>query len=297
MPISIIVASYNYERFIGRTLASLISQTWRDWEAIVVDDGSTDGSIDVIREYVSRDPRIKLFTHEGGENRGLINTIRLGMTHCSGEWVAFCESDDWWEPDCLEKRMAYLSRYPEAEFIFNEVFLEGEQKIVCKVKGAVGERFRQSALADMRAFYPDCNPVVTFSCAMLKKSLLERCDFDSPVPMYLDCWLWSQIAFEAPFLLVAEPLTHWLQHEESYTRRGKTRRNKRPSLLLGQLRKGLQELLTGRYPERKAEIFWRLRACPFFRMFTGILYQRRIDARYERIFLCLVRISKKRRES
>lgn len=77
MTISIITASYNYEKYIKDTIESVLSQTYSDWEMIIVDDGSKDKSRDIIKEYCEKDSRIKLYTHEKNVNKGLAETIQL----------------------------------------------------------------------------------------------------------------------------------------------------------------------------------------------------------------------------
>lgn len=75
--ISVIVASYNYAKYIKETLDSLIRQTNKSFEVIVVDDGSKDQSLPIIEEYANRFKNIKLYTHPGNQNRGLAETVEL----------------------------------------------------------------------------------------------------------------------------------------------------------------------------------------------------------------------------
>lgn len=77
--ISVIVASYNYAKYIKETLDSLIRQTNKSFEVIVVDDGSRDQSLPIIEEYANRFKNIKLYTHPGNQNRGLAETVKLGI--------------------------------------------------------------------------------------------------------------------------------------------------------------------------------------------------------------------------
>ena len=87
-PVSIVVASYNYERFIATTLEAIRMQTSSAWEALVVDDGSRDDSVGIIRRFCDSDPRFTLLQHEGGRNRGLAETLQLGVRHATGRWAA-----------------------------------------------------------------------------------------------------------------------------------------------------------------------------------------------------------------
>ena len=84
MKISVITASYNYAQYIEETISSVLSQSYQDWELVVVDDGSSDGSVEIIESYCKKDSRIKLYQHEGGQNKGLKETLLLGLEHSQG---------------------------------------------------------------------------------------------------------------------------------------------------------------------------------------------------------------------
>lgn len=93
---SVIVASYNYQDYIRETLDSLVNQTYKNFEVIVVDDGSSDDSVQIIREYEKKYPFVHLYQHANGKNKGLPETLLLGLNKSKGEFIAFCESDDKW---------------------------------------------------------------------------------------------------------------------------------------------------------------------------------------------------------
>ena len=95
--VSIIVASYNYGRYLKANLESLINQTYKNIEIIVVDDGSTDNSLEIIKEYIKKDSRVQLLTHKNNINRGLKISLQKALQIAKGEYVAFCESDDYWD--------------------------------------------------------------------------------------------------------------------------------------------------------------------------------------------------------
>lgn len=97
--ISIIVPVYNVENYLGRALDSVISQTYPDWEMILVNDGSSDSSLEICREYENKDRRILVINKENG---GVSSARNAGLQAASGEWICFMDGDDWLEKECFE---------------------------------------------------------------------------------------------------------------------------------------------------------------------------------------------------
>lgn len=97
--ISIIVPVYNVEPYLRKCLDSIINQTYRKLEILVIDDGSTDGSGKICDEYKERDERVKVFHTE---NRGLSCARNLGLDEAQGEWIGFVDSDDWLEEYAIQ---------------------------------------------------------------------------------------------------------------------------------------------------------------------------------------------------
>lgn len=97
--ISIIVPVYNAEEYLHRCIDSILSQTFIDFELLLIDDGSTDSSSSICDEYVLKDSRIRVFHKKNG---GASSARNLGLDKCQGQWVAFCDSDDWVYPNWLE---------------------------------------------------------------------------------------------------------------------------------------------------------------------------------------------------
>src|SRR5437870_12319582 len=100
--VSIIVPSYNYAHFIGEALQSIQSQTYSNWECIVVDDGSTDDTGALVRQLAEKDGRIKYVRQE---NRGLAAARNAGMANSEGVYFQFLDADDLLEPQKLERQV------------------------------------------------------------------------------------------------------------------------------------------------------------------------------------------------
>ncbi|WP_409201100.1 glycosyltransferase [Methanobrevibacter sp. DSM 116169] len=97
--VSVVVPVYNVEKYLRKSLDSLINQTLKDIEIICVNDGSTDNSLAILEEYALKDNRIKIITKENG---GLSSARNAGMKHITGEYTSFIDSDDWVETDAFE---------------------------------------------------------------------------------------------------------------------------------------------------------------------------------------------------
>lgn len=104
--VSIVVPCYNCEQFVGETLNAVLAQTFSDWECILIDDASTDGSAEVIREYASRDNRFRPILLE--ENLGAAGARNAGLESVRGHYIAFLDSDDYWVPEKLEKQIKFI---------------------------------------------------------------------------------------------------------------------------------------------------------------------------------------------
>ena len=220
--ISIVTASYNYEKYIKETIESILNQSYADWELIIVDDGSKDNSINVIQEYCNKDSRIKLYTHENNENRGLAETLKLGISKSSGEYVAFLESDDTWDKDCLFHKIQAIEKCPNASVYVNDVNLFGDEQFVNEYKTKQYKYFlKQKELFlnekfDIKEFLQN-NYIPTFSCVTVKKEYIENSDFVSPSKPNLDWFLWVQILLmNSEMVYIQSKDTNWRIHKDSY---------------------------------------------------------------------------------
>ena len=218
--ISVITASYNYENYIKETIESVLAQTYTDWEMIVVDDGSTDNSVDVIKSYCERDSRIKLYQHENGINKGLVETVKLGIEKANSEWLVFLESDDTITPDYMEVKLDALSNHPELVFIFNDINMFGDFEVIdsynkmLKSHRAVLER--RTYPTNFLDVYQTKNIVPTFSVVMLRKDIMFGLDYNVVFKPYLDWYLWAQLAAKYQFYYVDKKLTNWRMSKTSY---------------------------------------------------------------------------------
>ncbi len=125
--VSVIIPSYNHERFIRDCIESVLSQTFQDFEIIITDDGSVDNTVNVIKNF--SDPRIKLFVHI--ENRGACIAANNCLIHSSGKYIAMLSSDDIWYPRKLELQVDYLENHPDIAGVFGKVdWIDDENQLI-----------------------------------------------------------------------------------------------------------------------------------------------------------------------
>jgi glycosyltransferase involved in cell wall biosynthesis len=120
--VTICIPLFNRERLVSATLDSLFAQTFQEWEAVIVDDGSTDLSMQVIADYAKRDPRIKLLTRHRGP-KGACTCRNIAVESGEGRYVLFLDTDDLLAPYCLEQRVRVLEAESETDFAIFPMFL------------------------------------------------------------------------------------------------------------------------------------------------------------------------------
>ena len=218
--VTVIVPSYNYARYLPGALRGALGQSMADFELLLVEDGSTDQSPAVARSFAARDSRVRVLTHADGRNHGLPAALALALAEARGRWTAFLEADDLWHPLCLERRLVTAEKNG-AGVVCNDIapfvmpgadtaWFEGYVPRVMRWHARLAP-----AHCDVRPFLLE-NKIPTFSCAMARTGLLRRISLQTPVPRWLDWWVWAQLAALAPFAFVPEKLTRWRLHPKSW---------------------------------------------------------------------------------
>jgi glycosyltransferase involved in cell wall biosynthesis len=117
--VSVVAIFLNGERFLREAIESVISQTYDHWELFLVDDGSTDGSTAIAREYVQRFPdRVHYLDHPEHRNLGMSTSRNLGIQHSVGDYTALLDADDVWLPEKLAEQVAILESKPDVNAVF-----------------------------------------------------------------------------------------------------------------------------------------------------------------------------------
>lgn len=126
--VSVIIPLYNSEKYIETTIESVINQTYKNWELLIIDDNSKDNGVVIVKEYIKKDSRIKLLVNS--QNMGAAKTRNYGIKEAKGEYIAFLDSDDLWNCDKLEKQINFMEKnnYSVTYTGFKKVFIDTPQK-------------------------------------------------------------------------------------------------------------------------------------------------------------------------
>jgi glycosyltransferase involved in cell wall biosynthesis len=119
--VSVVIIFWNAERFLEEAIDSVFAQTYTNWELLLVDDGSNDGSTAIARRYGVNDSRVRYMEHLGHSNRGKSVSRNLGI-HCArGKYIALLDADDVWLPDILKEQIAILESHPETAMVYGPI--------------------------------------------------------------------------------------------------------------------------------------------------------------------------------
>lgn len=122
--VTVIIIFFNAERFLEEAISSIFEQTYDNWELLLVDDGSGDGSTALAVELAHRHPRrVRYLEHPTHANRGMSATRNLGIRHAHGKYIAFLDADDVWMPEKLSEQTALLERHPQAGMTYGRALI------------------------------------------------------------------------------------------------------------------------------------------------------------------------------
>jgi glycosyltransferase involved in cell wall biosynthesis len=219
--VSVVLGTYNGEVYLETQLRSVLAQTWGQLEIIAIDDGSSDGTVGILRAYAARDSRIKIVVNE--HNLGFIRNFEKGARLSTGKWIAFCDQDDYWLPEKVEKMVRAIGDQPmiycDSELCGPDLQPQGK---------------RISDLVHYQSF-DDCRQLCVFSRMYGHATLITRELFEKSSPfveeMPHDGWLAFHATLFGSVNYFPEVLVHYRQHDSNVFgvvgRRRKGRKNKR----------------------------------------------------------------------
>jgi glycosyltransferase involved in cell wall biosynthesis len=203
--VSVIIPTYNRAHLIGRAIQSVLNQTYRDFELIIVDDGSTDNTEEVVGSF--KDSRIKYIHHK--ENKGGTAARNTGINDANGEYIAFLDSDDEWLPEKLEKQINCFAKCSDSvgavyclHYTKDDSLGYMQQASLSKLKRGNVYNFL------LNGWCPSSTSLFMLSARVFEKSGM----FDDNLPSFQDYDLWVRVARHYEFEFVDEPLVVKHQH-------------------------------------------------------------------------------------
>ncbi len=204
--ISVVIPAYNAMNYLPETLDNLLRQTYDDFEVIIVNDGSSDR----IEQWFSQlqDRRIHLISQE---NKGLAEARNTGIFNAKGEYLAFLDADDLWEPTKLEKQLCVLEENPEVGLVYTWV------EYINETGKSTGRILKHQFEGNVWEKLTECNLVECGSVAMVRRSSFDDVGiFDPNLGSCVEDWdMWLRIAARFPFKVVKEVLVYYRQHSNS----------------------------------------------------------------------------------
>ena len=211
--VSIIIPSYNCERFIKATLASVMAQQVDELEVLVIDDGSTDRTPEIVRGH---DSRVRLIEQA---NAGVCRARNRGIAEARGQFICLLDHDDYWFPHKLRRQLEVMAQVPQAGVVFSSFLLWSQPE-----PGAPYPDPASYAIEDTpddtvpefsgwiyHQFLLDCWMLT--STSMFRREVFSRCGvFDESLPFSEDWDLWLRAAREVEFVQLRRPTTLYRQH-------------------------------------------------------------------------------------
>ncbi|MBL4680755.1 MAG: glycosyltransferase family 2 protein [Pseudomonadales bacterium] len=208
--VSIIVPVYNGIKYVSGTLDTLLNQTLESFEVLLINDGSTDASLEFIRQLSKKDIRIRVLDKKNG---GIANARNFGIEHAKGKFIAFCDQDDFWLPTKLAKQI-FLFENKDIGLVYSLIFKEFTypvyKKIVVKRNNNRGDVFHSLLSENL---IPTCSVIV-------RKNMFEKSGLfnEKKELMGVDDWnVWLRLSLLTKFDFVEEPLAIHVFHNANYS--------------------------------------------------------------------------------
>ncbi len=268
-PVTVLMPVHNGERYLSTAIESVLAQTHDDFEFLILDDGSTDGTQRTLARYAAADDRIRIVRQR---NRDQPVTLNRGLELARHEWIAILDHDDVCEPERLKRQLEVLAREPMARVIGTwAVEIDSEGRTIGR--RAIGPTTTESFL-EMRATGRRV-PLVHPSVLMHGPTILELGGYDPLFGPAADTELWTRVAHDHVIVVVPEPLIRYRIHRQSMSferlfeqramlrlimARDDARRRSEPIPTLEEFQADRPLWSARRWSDIKHDLFWYLRS-------------------------------------
>jgi hypothetical protein len=215
MPVvSICIATYNHAGFLPRCLDSILAQTFQDFEMVIVNDGSTDNTHQILMDYQERYPeKVRYFWHPGFANKGISATTNRAIQEARGKYIAFIGSDDTWHPEKLELQVALLEQHPEYGYVYSYAELIDEWDHV--LPGLYGVDITHDSNPTGRMIIFCHQPAMT---VVLKRNCLDEIEWFDESLVYGDWDLMLRLTALWPAGFIDRPLACYRLHGKNISK-------------------------------------------------------------------------------
>jgi glycosyltransferase involved in cell wall biosynthesis len=204
--VSVIMSSYNHASVVARTIESVLSQSFEDFEFLIEDDGSTDGTAEVLKTFA--DKRIKLLLNEANRGAGVVTNRLISRT--AGKYVALINSDDVWVPEKLARQVGWLDPNADiAAVLSRALFIDEHDRPLDPSKLPTGDVFKQENRSRgdwLRRFFYDGNCLCNPSMMIRRNALIRAGAFDNRLRQLPDLDMWVRVSKRERFHVDAAPL-------------------------------------------------------------------------------------------
>jgi glycosyltransferase involved in cell wall biosynthesis len=196
--VTVLMSVYNSEEFLEKAVNSILNQTFKDFELLIINDGSKDGSLKILQEFANKDDRINLISRE---NKGLVASLNEGISKAKGQYIARMDSDDMSTHDRLDMEVKYLDENPNIALVGSNYTIIEEKTEKVKVTTNIFTHPKDLALAQ-----PISNQYGHGSIMMRAGIAREMNGYDSDVGHVEDYDLWTRISYKYEIANIYEPL-------------------------------------------------------------------------------------------
>lgn len=216
--VSVVMSSYNHERYIGESIDSVLNQTFKDLELIITDDYSTDKSQEIIANYQKKDPRVLGIFHQ--KNMGITKTLNDCLDKASGHFISFIDSDDLWVENKLEKQLEILKK-DDTKLVWSEGEIINGQGI--KTGQLITEYLSAPARKSGYLFLDLLREQFIFRQSLIFKSeFIKDIRFDAELKYVNDHRFIVDLSVNNQFLFIPEPLAKYRVHGNNITKKNET---------------------------------------------------------------------------
>jgi len=216
--VSVIIPCYNSGKYLAQAIESVLEQRIEGCEILVIDDGSTDQSPEILRSFADH-PQLRVLAHPGRINEGVCTSRQLGIREARGEFVAFLDADDRFLPGKLARHIAFLRKNPRVVLVHSPIAFQAQDEgIEYGWNCSMGETAMTYDLTQQPFFLR--KNFIANSTVVCRHSAIFPDDLPEDMVVPAEDWvIWNSMAIRGLFHFDPEPLTAVLVHAESYTSR------------------------------------------------------------------------------